>query len=59
MRIVGPNLLNLVDFHLDPLIHLIVIERVEHLVEVHFGRALDLLHVLVQRGEEVVKEVLI
>ena len=59
MRIIRPNLLNLVDLEPDTLIHLVVEQRVEHLVEVHFGRPLNLLHILIQSCEEIVQEVLV
>lgn len=59
MWIIGPYLLDLIDFLPDPLIHLVVVERIEHLVEVHLWGAADLLHVLVQRGEKVVEQVLV
>ena len=56
MWIVGPNLLDLINFLLDTLIHLIVEERIKHLIEVHFWGSLD---VLLKSGEEVVEQVLI
>lgn len=59
MWIIGPNLLDLIDLLPDPLIHLVVVERIEHLVEVHLWCAVDLLHVLVQRGEKAVEQVLV
>lgn len=59
MRIIGPNLLNLIYFLSDPLIQLIMEQRIEHLIEIHLRCSLNLLHVLVQCSEEVVEEVLI
>ena len=59
MRIIGPYLLDLVNFLPNALIQLVVEQRVEHLVEVHSGRSRYLLNVLVQRREEVVQQVLV
>lgn len=53
VRIVCPDLLDLVYFLSDPLIQLIMIQRIEHLIEIHLRCSLDLLHVLVERPEEV------
>ena len=59
MRIIHPDLLDLVHFLTDPLIQLIVIQRIEHLVEIHLWRSLNLLDILIELPEEIVQKILI
>mmetsp|Transcript_18962 Transcript_18962/g.29088 ORF Transcript_18962/g.29088 Transcript_18962/m.29088 type:complete len:240 (+) Transcript_18962:531-1250(+) len=55
--VVGPQVLDLVNLLADHSLLLVVEETVEHLVEIHLRSSL--LHVIVQRREEVVQQVLV